>query len=532
MGDLSFDACIIGSGAGGGAAAYKLTRAGYRVLLLEKGPRYAEPDFVHDELKICRRDFFVPSLFQEPHVVVKPGHEPEPTGDGWISCCVGGGTVHMSGFFFRMRPDDFRVRSLHGAVAGADLADWPFGYEALAPFYDEVERTIGVSGDAALEQRATPYPLAPLLAHPSAQLVEDAGKRLGLSVFPTPRAVLSADYQGRSACMYCGFCGSYGCEVGAKSSSMVTFVAMAEKTGKLTLRTRAHAIEVTTDARGRAGGVVYLDERGAQQRVHARVIVVACSPIETARLLLSSGKHGLANASGLVGKNLMFSTASAGWGRFASTSPHFPKEAERLPFIDRAVRDARGTILFMRPHVNPIFQAERLAEREAGGPLFGAALKQKLKAYFTESHTLEWETFSEYYPSRSSEVTLDPVVKDRYGRAVARYSVAPHHASLAASDALAKLGEGVMRAAGATVTGEHKGDRTYPMLQAGTARMGKDPKRSVVDPSCQAHDVPNLYIADGSTFPSSSGAPFTLSIMANGLRVAGEIVKRGAASEL
>src|SRR5262249_7719527 len=152
-----------------------------------------------------------------------------------------------------------------GPIAGADLADWPFGYETLEPYYDEVEDTIGISGDAALERRARPYPLAPLLAHPSAQLIERAGIKLSVSVFPTPPAVLSADSRGRPACMYCGFCGSYGCEVGAKSSSLVTFIALAQASGKLTLRSRAHVVEVTTSPRGRADGVLYIDETGAIQ---------------------------------------------------------------------------------------------------------------------------------------------------------------------------------------------------------------------------------------------------------------------------
>src|SRR5262249_28305987 len=155
-------------------------------------------------------------------------------------------------------------------------------------------------------------------------------------------------------CMYCGFCGSYGCEVGAKSSSLVTFIALAQATGKLTLRSRAHVVEVTTSPRGRADGVLYIDDTGAVQRAQARGVVLACSPIETARLLLSSGKQGLANSSGLVGRHLMFSTAASGAGQFASPSPHFPPGAERLPFIDRTVRNGDGTILFMRPHVNPI----------------------------------------------------------------------------------------------------------------------------------------------------------------------------------
>jgi len=342
--------------------------------------------------------------------------------------------------------------------------------------------------------------------------------------------------------MYCGFCGSYGCEVGAKSSSLVTFIALAEKTGKLTLRTRTQVVEVTTNAAGAADGVTYIDERSSQvrARARARVVVVACSPIETARLLLASGKAkgGLANASGLVGKNLMFSTASSGWGQFAKPNPAFPAGAERLPFVDRTVRDARGTILFMRPHINPIFQAERIANESVattGVRLFGTALKKRLKEFFVDSHLLEWETFSEYFPSAKNEVTLDPELKDRFGRAVARYRVAVHPQALAASDGLAKLSAQMMDAAGAHKKGlraDVMEDRTYPMLQAGTTRMGKDPKRSVLDAKGQAHDVKNLYVADGSSFPSVSGAPFTLTIMANGLRVGAEIVKQGKSGDL
>src|SRR5262245_60928751 len=221
----TFDAVVVGSGAGGGAAAYALTQAGFRVCLLEKGPHYRSEDFFHDELAVCRRDYFVPSPLDEPHTIVRSGQTAaERTTDGWIACCVGGGTVHMSGYSFRLHREDLRLRSLYGEVPGADAADWPIAYEDLEPHYDEVERLIGVSGDHASnprEPRRGPFPLAPLLAHPASALVEAGARKLGLSAFPTPRAILSADYNGRPACRYCGFCAGYGCEVAAKSSSLV-----------------------------------------------------------------------------------------------------------------------------------------------------------------------------------------------------------------------------------------------------------------------------------------------------------------------
>jgi choline dehydrogenase-like flavoprotein len=513
-------------------------------LVLEKGPYYRESDFTHDELDVCRRSYFVPSALTEPHMVAKNGRPAERSSDGWIACCVGGGTVHMSGFFFRMHREDFHLRSLYGAVANANIADWPISFDEIEPYYDEVERVIGVSGDAAAnprEPRRRPYPLAPILSHPSASLIEDASRKLGLRAFPTPRAVLSADYGGRRACQYCGFCGSYGCEVGAKSSSLASFVPLATATGKLTLRPRAMATRVVASG-GRAQAVLYLDEKGALVEARARVIVLALSAVETARLLLGSG---LCNASGQLGRNLLFSTAAAGWGRFPAASPHFPPAARALPFLDRSVQDQYllprgnlphpkgGTLLFNLPHKNPIFQAERLAATDGEAPpLFGAALQRKLREFFLESHTVEWETFSEFFPHEGCDVTLDPDVKDRFGLPVARIRVAVHPVSLAVSDHLANTGRAVLEAAGATSTGAAHDDRAYLFLQAGTARMGTDPARSVLAPSGEAHEVKNLYVADGSGFPSSGGAPFTLTIMANALRVAAGIVARGRRGQL
>jgi len=542
----SFDAVVVGSGAGGGAVAYALTRAGFRVCVLEKGPHYTEADFFHDELLVCRRNFFVPSPLEEPHMILKPGDRAaQRSADTWIACCVGGGTVHMSGFFFRLHREDLRLRSLYGEVAGASVADWPLSFDQLEPFYDQVERVIGVSGDAAqnpAEPHKTPYPLAPILSHPAAALVEQGARKLGLHAFPTPRALLSADYAGRSACQYCGFCGSYGCEVGAKSSSLATFLALAARTGKLTLQPRAMVTAVGADRRGRARSVTYLDAQGALHEVRGRVIVLCCSAVETARLLLQSR---LANASGQVGQNLLFASFASGWGRFPIPSPHWPPGAGGLPFLDRSIQDfyllpqaglphpKAGTLLFMLPHVNPIFQLERLAHTPAGQPpLWGPTLKRRMREFFHDTRTIEWEAFGEFLPHPGCDVTLDPEVKDLFGLPVARIRLAVHPATGAASDFLAQKGRSVLEAAGAGALGSSSEEPIYTVLQAGTARMGSDPARSVTDPTGQAHQVKNLYVADGSGFPSAGGAPFTLTIMANALRVGAHIVARGKMGQL
>jgi choline dehydrogenase-like flavoprotein len=451
---------------------------------------------------------------------------------------VGGGTVHMSGFFFRMREDDFRLRSRFGEVPGARVADWPFALADLEPHYDEVERVIGVSGDHVAEGRKTAYPLGPLVTHPSGAIVDAACAKLRVKVFQCARAIVSAPYDGRMACHHCGFCGSYGCEAGAKSSSLVTFLARAQATGRLTLNARAQAVKVTRSG-DTCDGVEWRDEKGQLQRTRAKIVVLAASAIETARLLLVSE---LGNESGLVGKNLMFSSMASGTGRFPLPDPRFPSGPPFLPFIDRVVQEhyvapkeaalphpKAGTILFMLPHKNPIYRAERAAKTTTGVPLYGAALKAALRRTFLETGAIEWEAFGESLPHDGTAVTLDPLRKDRFGVPVARIATSLHPASLAASDWLATKGHAILEAAGA-IESTSGDERTYTVLQCGTARMGRDPASSVTDPDGRVHSMKNLWIADASTFPSSSGAPFTLTIMANAMRVAERLVARAKAA--
>jgi choline dehydrogenase-like flavoprotein len=182
--------------------------------------------------------------------------------------------------------------------------------------------------------------------------------------------------------------------------------------------------------------------------------------------------------------------------------------------------------LFQRPHPNPIFQAEKLAWNRSGPPAFGAELKRRMREFFLETRTIEWESFSEFLAHDGCEVSLDPAVRDSAGQPAARVRIVLHSASLAASDRLAARAREVLAAAGAMRQGETSEERVYTVLQCGTARMGAQAKTSVLDPSCESHEVKGLFVADSSSFCSSGSAPFTLTIMANAMRVASGIAEK------
>ncbi len=527
------DVVVVGSGAGGGTIAAALARGGMRVLVLEKGPWYSERDFLHDEIAIVRRDFFVPSPSDEPHVL-----DGKRTDFGWIACCVGGGTVHMAGHYYRLHPDDFRMASKFGRRY--ELADWPFAYADLEPYYTRAEWESGVSGLAGSHPfegpRSKPYPLPPIRTHPIGTWIDDAGRRLGLHPFPEARAILSQPYRGRSACVYCDFCGSYGCEVGAKSSTHAALLPSAVASGRCEIRPRAMVREVEVTPDGRARGCLYVDEDGRTHRVEGKVVILACSAIETARLLLLSRSkrfpQGLANGNGLVGRHLQFSAFSRGEGVFA---PDRPEWKARDPFLGRSIADyyflpegvgeipKGGTLRFGFPHANPVYTALRLAHERT--PLrWGRALQERMKEYWIRTRTIEFEVFADFLPNRETFVELDPEVKDRWGLPAARIhlSTPPHHEK--AGKYLVEKGLEVLKAAGAlearaTVVGGVTGHLVH-----GTCRTGTDPATSVLDPECRAHEVPNLYVVDGSFLPTSGGVPTTLTIMANALRVAERIL--------
>jgi choline dehydrogenase-like flavoprotein len=542
------DAVVIGSGAGGAPVALTLAKAGARVVMLDKGPYYALRDFVHDEVAICLRDFWAPYPTEDPNTLVK-GDETRArrTREGWTGVCVGGATVHMSGFTYRFKESDLKLATLTGGLADADLADWPISMEELTPYYDLVEVKMGVSGRAGanpFDPPRRPYPLPPLKPHPAAQLVDEAARGLGYHPFPTPRAILSRAYGSRPACNQCGFCGDYGCENASKSSVLATLIPEAEATGRCDIRPRAMVTRILVDAQGRASGVEYLDPAGELRRVAARVVVLAASAVQSARLWLLSG---LPNGSGLVGKNLTFSTfgkATAIFDRAELAARLGPKDME-LPFLQRSVQDdywmeesglalpKGGTYNFILHHVNPINAAVRLF-KDSDNALWGQALKDRIHQYFHEELWMEVEIFGEFLPWRGAFVDLDPEVKDRWGLPAARIHLKHHPADVATNTTMVKRGMEIFRAmrpAPKRVSAWTWGTTTFH-LQHGTCRFGDDPSRSVLDRNCQAHEVKNLYVTDGSFMPTSGGVPATPTILANSFRVAEAIRARFLRREL
>jgi choline dehydrogenase-like flavoprotein len=541
------DVVVIGSGAGGAPVATVLAEAGARVVILEKGPYYTSADFVHDEVKICRRDFWVPYLDDEPHTFrTSEAAVAKRTRSGWTSACVGGATVHMSGFFYRLKGSDFRLAEMTGGIAKAEIADWPISMEQMLPYYDMLEARIGVSGRAGVnpfEVRDRPFPLPPLRPHPAAALFDEAARSLGYHPYPTPRAIASRVFGQRPPCNYCGLCGDYGCENASKSSCLVTFIPAAEATGRCQVKARSMACRILVDESDRVRAVEYFDAKGRVQKIGARVVCLAASAIESARLLLMSASgrspHGLANNNGLVGKNLTFSTLGKGRAVFDRQElvDRLGPRGMDLPFFQRSVQDdywmensglglpKGGTYNFILEHPNPINAAVRLAA-ELGWRSFGQEFKERLARHFLQELRVEFEIFGESLPWKGSYVDLDPEKKDRFSLPVARITARNHPAADEVNVKMMEHGMDMLKAmkpAAKRVRAWSWKEATYH-LQQGTCRFGNDPARSVLDPTCQAHEVRNLYVTDGGFMPTSGGVPSTATIMANSLRV-GDLIR-------
>ncbi|ADO69865.1 GMC family oxidoreductase [Stigmatella aurantiaca] len=541
------DVCIIGSGAGGAPMALELGRAGLKVVVLEKGAHYRPKDFVHDEILNSRRNFFMPMPWEEPHLVRQGAHgRYERSNAAWTANCVGGGTVHMSGYFYRLKPVDFRLRSTLGKLDGANLADWPISYEDLAPFYDQAEAELGVSGASVphpfAEPRSKPYPLPPLDVHPIAQEIDRVCREMHWHSLPTARGIISQPYRGRAGCAYCALCGSYGCEVGAKSGTDASLIPAALATGNVELRPGCMARSVEVDKAGRARSVVYQDPDGVEQEQPAKLIVVSCTAVESARLLLNSTSSrfpkGLANGSGQVGRNLMFSSfgESRALFRLSQSQTSRPWLKAPGPFVNRSLQDfylmpddrfgfrKGGTLGFMWAHPNPIFAAVGLAGQGTEG-VFGKALKDKLRTY-RDSRILQFEVYGEFLATPGTYVTVEPGVKDKYGLPVAAITLDRHPMDFVATRFLVERGEEILLSLEPDSLQRLGVSGETTILQHGTCRFGNDPATSVLDKDCRAHEVPNLYVVDGSFMPSAGSVPSTLTIVANSFRVAHHLLRK------
>ncbi len=551
-----FDAVIIGSGASGGAVAYTLCKAGFKVAVLEKGRLIKREEFSKDEIAYCRRDIVTPNLFEEYHVIeekVDGKWEATPSYESgwsfWNGNIVGGSSNFMSGMFHRMHPDDFRLRSKYGSIEGANVVDWPIGYEALEPYYAKVETLIGVSGRFRAHPfeppRSTPdFPQPPTKENAVVTLIDKSCQALGITPLVTPRGVLSRDKGHRNACYYSNFCGSYGCSSGAKSSSRESLLIPALATGNLTLISNTHVKYLHSDSKTHVSHAVAVDTlTGKERTISARLFVVAAQAHESARLLLNSANrfhpNGLANSSGEVGKNLIFSGGGSGQGELhedALKEISFKELMQTGYFVNRSILDwyfiddwwegkfKGGSVEFMFEHQNIISRAvkNRYGKERL---LWGDALAEKLTKRFTKQKTIRFEIFNDWLPNNNCFVSLDPTHKDKYGMPVGRLRIEGHPQDVKVGNYIAKKCEKVLEKMGAKNIYSSVSATPPQNLVAGGCRFGNDPRTSVLDKYCRAHDVANLYVADASFMPTGGSVAYTWTIYANALRVADHIVE-------
>ena len=557
-----YDVCVIGSGAGGGPVVLQLSRAGYNVLVLEKGPFLKRDDFYKDELACCRRSVYTPDLKDELHVIEDYDGKDESGNykwssestlesgwDFWNGNMVGGATNLMSGFFHRLKPEDFRLKSEFGVIKGANVVDWPISYDQLEPYYTMVENIVGISGKVDThpfqEPRSTKeFPYPPTLEHPITGFIDTACEAMSLHSLRTPRAILPQPNNNRDGCQYSGYCGSYGCASGAKGSSREALINTAITTGKCTVQAHSKVTRLVSDKKGNVTAAEYIDASGKTKQVGAKIFVIACQAVETSRLLLLSPgpkhKHGLGNHSGQVGKNMLFSAGGSGYGEFyyKDYSPELAKQLKlRGPFVNRYLQDwyfinnkslgrlKGGTVELLLRHPNPISKANNVKWDADDKLVWGSRLKQNLKTEFTERQSLRYEIFCDWLPTDDCFVSLDTQTKDKWGSAVAKLRVGYHDHDLKVGEFIMDKTKSVFKKMGAKdISGSISGSPPAN-LQAGGCRFGKDPATSVLDPDCRIHSAENVFVTDGSWMPTGGSVPYTWTIYANAFRVA-DIIKK------
>jgi len=527
------DFVIVGSGAAGGVLARELSVAGFSVVVLERGPRLSAAQFEHDEYKYFFQNHIgskTPVTWRQRPSEVAKLRDPFAL---WSASLVGGSSVHFTANFWRFRPIDFVEQSALGDIPGAALVDWPITYDELEPYYTKVDWDVGVSGQAGAwgePRRSRPYPVPPLPVKSSGVLFERGALKLGWHPFPAPMAILSQSYRGRSGCQHCGFCQGYGCEHGAKSSTLASMIPEAERSGRCEVRPNCYVRKVDLDARGRASGVIYFDAQGREQRQRARAVILSCNGAETPRLLLMSRSNrfpqGLANRSGLVGKYLMFNGGSLTPGIYEHPLNEYKGVQVTRIALDWYESDPKrgfygGGGLDARGDINlPILWAASGAP--PGTRNWGADYKRWLSHGFTRQMTVFGHSTS--LPVETNSISLDPTHKDSFGLPALRVTYRDHDDDLKMMRYLQDRAMELHVAAGAKQHWKLPVDvsgGTAHLL--GTCRMGNDARKSVIDRFHRTHDVPNLFVCDGSSLVTSGRGQPTMTIMALAFRAAEHI---------
>ncbi len=526
------NAVIVGAGAAGGIVAKELAVAGLSVVLLERGKWYTANDCRKDDLRNQRTtvlgNAFGPEDDGNPRLWVdaKGGtHTALPSEGSYQNdaACVGGGTLSYGAQAWRYMPQDFRMRSTYGAPVGSSLEDWPIGYDDLEPYYEKAEYEIGISGDYSGTPfhgpRKRPLPMPPLPPGREFGILEPAAKRLGLHPFHIPMARNSVPYNGRGPCMRCRWCVGFACEVDAKNGSQNTVIPVALSTGNCELRTECMVKEILTDERGRARGVAYFDETGRLQEQLADLVIVSGCATETARLLLNSKSRlfplGLGNRYDQVGRNLQghHYTGAVGYFDFETYDDVGPGATIAISDYNHGTPGLCGGGMLANEFIRlPIHMIDRLPENT---PRWGLGHKQAMRAWHKRSIQIFGPT--QQIPTAEGRVTVDPAVKDKWGLPVARFSGNVHPHTFEIGQVQATRAEAWLKEACAIHTSVMAGKPELVSAgqhQAGTCRMGSDPKASVVNRNCQIHDVDNVFVIDSSVHVTTGGFNPALTIMA------------------
>ncbi len=544
---------IVGSGPGGATAADVLTRAGWSVVIIEKGRNHlldpedmARPasDFSNDEIKFIHRHFLGPDPLLEPRTFRSGPEDGDRTHVGEVNSIpstVGGGGTHADGKTPRFREVDFALRSVYGPQPGADVVDWPVTYDHLEPWYAMVEQAIGVAGDAGgnpyAAPRSGPFPMPPGAPMFGSLLSTAAAERLGFHPYAAPTAANSIPYGGRPACNNCGFCASLGCPIHAKGDP-IALLTRTMASGRAELWPETFVSRIRTAGR-RATGVDFIGPDGVERSMDAGHVIVAGGAVETPRLLLLSGV-----GNELVGRYLMvhFQTIVVGM----------------MPFDVHADRGRAVTHV----HDDPMIPDElsRAAAREAGLPWLRGGMVEhsgggmpvgeaKISPWGPEHarlmmdsphrrHVWAFIMQGEDLPYATNTIDLDPKVRDVHGFPVARMTYRAGRHELVASEHHGPRLETILSEMGATRTfrtsspgGDFLGVRRKPIPDSrhvmGTTRMGEDATASVVDPLGRVHGLDNVTVADSSVFPTSSGYGPTLTLVALAARAAGALTGSG-----
>ena len=511
-----------------------------KVVALEKGQWRRRETFGGDELANINRY----NLWPDPILNPRTWRETAASPTRVEAFCpvpqmVGGGTVHWQGWLPRFTPNDFRMRTVAGDLKGASLADWPITYEELEPYYLKVEWAFGVSGQAGANRfegpRSGNYPCPPMPISRYAAKFMQGCEALGWNAFPTPQAALSRPFDGRKATVVSAFAQQHGDPTGTRSSALNVFVPQALATGNYDLRPESYVRELVLDREGLIKAAIYQNARGEEIKQEADLFILACGAVETARLMLLSKSsrfpNGLANGSDLVGRNVTFHEYSAAVGSYddpvyawagggyasASSFQHYEHDPSR-GFVSGGHIAVAGVGIPL-----PINWCL------PGRPTWGAEAKKIDREEF--NHSLAVAMVLHDMPQHDNRIELDDQVVDAWGLPVVRVTLRPHKNDFDQGRYLIDRGAEILEASGARSITKVYAERVTGNCshQHGTARMGNEPDTSVLDRSCRAHEVENLYVVDGSPFPTATGANPTLTIMANAWRVAEKIVAQRSA---